>query len=201
MKLYYSPGACSLSPHIIASEAELPIELIKVDLESKLAETGEDFRQLNPNGYVPLLILDDGNRLTEGPAIVQYLADQAPDKRLIPAAGTFERYKLQQWLNFISTEIHKSFSPLFNPVAPEAAKEWATTILMTRLETIAEQLSSQPFLLGDNFSVADAYLFVTLSWGQYVNVDISRWPALARYADKISERPAVQKAMKEEGLI
>ncbi len=201
MKLYYSPGACSLSPHIIASEAELPIELIKVDLESKLTETGEDFRQLNPNGYVPLLILDDGNRLTEGPAIVQYLADQAPDKRLIPAAGTFERYKLQQWLNFISTEIHKSFSPLFNPVAPEAAKKLATTILMTRLDTVAELLSSQPFLLGDNFSVADAYLFVTLSWGQYVNIDISRWPALARYADRISERPAVQKAMKEEGLI
>jgi glutathione S-transferase len=201
MKLYYSPGACSLSPHIIASEAELPIELIKVDLESKLTETGEDFRQLNPNGYVPLLILDDGNRLTEGPAIVQYLADQAPDKRLIPAAGTFERYKLQQWLNFISTEIHKSFSPLFNPAAPEAAKQLATNILVTRLETVAEQLSSQPFLLGDNFSVADAYLFVTLSWGQYVNIDISRWPALARYADRISERPAVQKAMKEEGLI
>ncbi len=201
MKLYYSPGACSLSPHIIACEAELPIELIKVDLESKLTETGEDFRQLNPNGYVPLLILDDGNRLTEGPAIVQYLADQAPGKKLIPPAGTFERYKLQQWLNFISTEIHKSFSPLFNPVAPEAAKELATTILMTRLETIAAQLSSQPFLLGDNFTVADAYLFVTLSWGQYVNIDISRWPALARYADRISERPAVQKAMKEEGLI
>jgi len=201
MKLYYSPGACSLSPHIIVCEAELPIELIKVDLESKLTETGEDFRQLNPNGYVPLLILDDGNRLTEGPAIVQYLADQAPGKKLVPPAGTFERYQLQQWLNFISTEIHKSFSPLFNPVAPEAAKELATTILMTRLETVAELLSSQPFLLGDNFSVADAYLFVTLSWGQYVNIDISRWPALARYADRISERPAVQKAMKEEGLI
>ena len=201
MKLYYSPGACSLSPHIIACEAELPIELIKVDLESKLTETGEDFRQLNPNGYVPLLILDDGNRLTEGPAIVQYLADQAPGKKLIPPAGTFERYQLQQWLNFISTEIHKSFSPLFNPVAPEAAKELATTILMTRLETVAELLSSQPFLLGDNFSVADAYLFVTLSWGQYVNIDISRWPALARYANRISERPAVQKAMKEESLI
>jgi glutathione S-transferase len=201
MKLYYSPGACSLSPHIIASEAELPIELIKVDLESKLAETGEDFRQLNPNGYVPLLILDDGNRLTEGPAIVQYLADQSPDKKIIPPAGTFERYQLQQWLNFISTEIHKSFSPLFNPSAPEAAKELATTILMTRLETVAEQLSSQPFLLGDNFSVADAYLFVTLSWGKYVDIDISRWPALVRHADRISERPAVQKAMKEEGLI
>jgi glutathione S-transferase len=163
MKLYYSPGACSLSPHIVACEAELPIDLVKVDLESKLTETGEDFRQLNPNGYVPLLILDDGNRLTEGPAIVQYLADQAPGKKLIPAAGTFERYKLQQWLNFISTEIHKSFSPLFNPAAPEAAKQLATNILVTRLETVAEQLSSQPFLLGDNFSVADAYLFVTLS--------------------------------------
>ena len=200
MKLYYSPGACSLSPHIIACEAELPIELIKVDLQSKQTETGEDFRQLNPNGYVPLLILDDGNKLTEGPAIVQYLADLAPDKKLIPPAGTFERYQLQQWLNFISTEIHKSFSPLFNPVAPEAAKQLAIDILMTRLDTVAELLSSQPFLLGDNYSVADAYLFVTLSWGQYVNLDISRWPSLARYADKISERPAVQNAMKEEGL-
>jgi glutathione S-transferase len=201
MKLYYSPGACSLSPHIVACEAELPVELIKVDLDSKLTETGEDFRQLNPNGYVPLLILDDGNRLTEGPAIVQYLADQAPDKKIIPTAGTFERYKLQQWLNFISTEIHKSFSPLFNSAAPESAKQLATSILMTRLETVAEQLSSQPYLLGENFSVADAYLFVTLSWGKYVDIDISRWPALARYAERISERPAVQKAMKEEGLI
>jgi glutathione S-transferase len=201
MKLYYSPGACSLSPHIIACEAELPIELIKVNLESKQTETGEDFRQLNPNGYVPVLILDDGNRLTEGPAIVQYLADLAPDKKLAPPAGTFERYQLQQWLNFISTEIHKSFSPLFNPVAPEAAKQLAIDILMTRLETVAEHLSSRSFLLGENFSVADIYLFVTLSWGQYVNIDISRWPALARYADKISVRPAVQKAMKEEGLI
>ncbi len=201
MKLYYSPGACSLSPHIIACEAELPVELIKVDLTSKLTETDEDFKQLNPNGYVPLLILDDGNSLTEGPAIVQYLADQAPDKKLIPPADTFERYQLQQWLNFISTEIHKSFSPLFNPVAPEAAKELATDILMKRLETVAEHLSSQPYLLGEHYSVADAYLFVTLSWGHYVNIDISRWPALARYADKISERPAVQKAMKAEGLI
>ena len=200
MKLYYSPGACSLSPHIIACEAELPIELVKVDLQSKLTETGEDFRQLNPNGYVPLLILDDGNRLTEGPAIVQYLADQAPDKKLIPPAGTFERYQVQQWLNFISTEIHKSFSPLFNPVAPDAAKQLAIDTLITRLETVSEKLSSQPFLLGENFSVADAYLFVTLSWGQNVDVDISRWPLLVRYSDRISGRPAVQQALKEEGL-
>jgi glutathione S-transferase len=201
MKLYYSPGACSLSPHIVACEAELPLELIKVDLNNKITETKEDFQQLNPNGYVPLLILDDGNQLTEGPAIVQYLADQAPDKKLIPLAGTFERYKVQQWLNFISTEIHKSFGLLFNPAASDATKELAVDILKKRLAIVAEQLSSQPYLLGETFSVADAYLFVTLSWGQYVNVDISRLPALARYADKISERPAVQKAMKAEGLI
>ena len=201
MKLYYSPGACSLSPHIVACEAELSLDLVKVDLQSKITENGEDFRQLNPNGYVPLLILDDGNRLSEGPAIVQYLADLAPDKKLIPPAGTFERYQVQQWLNFISTEIHKSFSPLFNPAAPEAAKQLALATLTRRLDAVAEQLASQPFLLGDHFRVADIYLFVTLSWAQYVDIDLSRWPALVRYADTISGRPAVQKAMKEEGLI
>ncbi|MFZ2168007.1 MAG: glutathione transferase GstA [Methylococcaceae bacterium] len=201
MKLYYSPGACSLSPHIVACEAELPVELVKVDLQSKRTENGEDFRQINPNGYVPVLILDDGNKLIEGPAIVQYLADQSPEKKLIPPAGAFERYQLQQWLNFISTEIHKSFSFLFNSAAPDAAKQLAIDSLMTRLETVAEHLSTQVFLVGEHFSVADAYLFVTLTWGQYVNIDISRWPALARYADNISMRPAVQKAMREEGLI
>ncbi len=201
MKLYYSPGACSLSPHIIACEAGLPIDLVKVDLGSKRTEPGEDFLELNPNGYVPVLTLDDGNRLTEGPAIVQYLADLAPDKKLAPPAGTFERYQLQQWLNFISTEIHKSFSPLFKPDAPEAAKQFAISNLMSRLETTARHLSVHPYLLGQNFSVADAYLFVTLGWGQHVNVDIAQWPALSGYRDKISQRPAVQKAMKEEGLI
>jgi len=201
MKLYYSPGACSLSPHIVACEAELPIELVKVDLKSKRTESGEDFRLINPNGYVPTLMVDDVNKLTEGPAIVQYLADQAPAKKLAPAAGTFERYQLQQWLNFISTEIHKSFSPLFNPDAPEAVKQLAINTLTLRLESVAQQLSTQAFLLGEHFTVADAYLFVTLSWGQYVNFDISRWPVLADYAAMISARPAVQKAMKEEGLI
>jgi glutathione S-transferase len=201
MKLYYSPGACSLSPHIVACEAELPVELVKVDLQSKHTENGEDFRRINPNGYVPVLILDDGNKLIEGTAIVQYLADQVPDKKLIPSAGTFERYQLQQWLNFISSEIHKSFSPLFNSAAPDAAKQLAIDSLVTRLETVAEHLSTQAFLLGEYFSVADAYLFVTLTWGQYVNVDIARWPALVRYVDKISARPAVQKAMRKEGLI
>ena len=201
MKLYYSPGACSLSPHIVACEAELPIELVKVDLQSKQTETGEDYRQINPNGYVPALMLDDGNKLTEGPAIVQYLADQVPEKKLVPVAGTFERYRLQQWLNFISTEIHKSFSPLFNPAAPDAVKQAAKDLLNRRLETVSEQLSAPGFLLGDDFTVADAYLFVTLSWGQYVDIDLTRWPSLMRYVDKVSARSAVQRAMREEGLI
>jgi len=202
MKLYYSKGACSLSPHIIAREAELPIELVEVDLAAKRTKTGEDFRLINPNGYVPVLILDDGNKLMEGPAIVQYLADKAPDKKLAPLAGTFERYQLQQWLNFISTEIHKGgFAPFFNPATPEAAKHMAIDSLTSRLGTVAEQLSNRAFLLGEHFTVADAYLFVTLGWGAYVDVDISRWPVLADYAAKISARPAVQQAMKEEGLV
>ena len=200
MKLYYSKGACSLSPHIVACEAELPIELIKVDLKAKRTKAGDDFRLINPNGYVPVLILDDGNKLMEGPAIVQYLADQAPAKKLAPPAGTFERYQLQQWLNFISTEIHKGgFGPLFNSATPEAYKQIAIATLTSRLGTVAEHLSKHAFLLGEHFTVADAYLFVMLGWGAYVDLDISRWPVLADYAAKISARPAVQKAMKEEG--
>ncbi|MDD5578435.1 MAG: glutathione transferase GstA [Methylobacter sp.] len=201
MKLYYSPGACSLSPHIVAKEAELPLELIKVDLQGKHTATGEDFRKINPNGYVPVLILDNGNKLIEGPAIVQYLADLAPDKKLVPQAGSFDRYKLQQWLNFISTEIHKGFSALFKPATPEAAKQQAIETLTARFETVSEHLLTQEFLLGEHFSVADAYLFVTLRWSPYLKFDLSRWPRLIRYVDKISERPAVQKAMQEEGLI
>lgn len=201
MKLYYSPGACSLSPHIVACEADLALELVKVNLQTKQTETGEDFRQINPSGYVPALILDNDKILTEGPAIVQYLADRLPEKKLAPEAGTFERYQLQQWLNYISTEIHKSFSPLFDASASQVVKDQAKEKLIVRLGTIAVQLSKQPFLLGENFSVADAYLFVTLSWGPHVGLDIARWPELTRYVGKISARPAVQKAMKEEGLI
>lgn len=201
MKLYFSKGACSLSPHIIACEAGLPIELVEVDLQSKRTSAGEDFRLINPNGYVPVLMFDDGKKLTEGPAIVQYLADQAPDKKLVPSAGTFERYQLQQWLNFISTEIHKGFGALFNPAMPEEAKQVVTNLLTSRLQTVEEYLANRAFLLGDDFTVADAYLFVTLRWGTYVNIDISRWPVLSNYAAKISARPAVQKALKEEGLV
>jgi glutathione S-transferase len=202
MKLYYYPGACSLAPHIIACEADLPIERVKVDLKTKRIETGEDFLAINPDGYVPVLILDDGNKLMEVPAIVQYLANQAQDKKLVPVAGTFEHYQLQQWLNFIATEIHKGgFAPLFNPAIAESAKQTAIAALASRLETVVGQLSSRSFLLGEHFTVADAYLFVTLSWGAYVDFKISRWPVLVNYVAKISARPSVQKAMKEEGLI
>lgn len=201
MKLYYSPGACSLSPHIVAVEAELPLELVKVDLKNKRTEGGEDYRQFNPNGYVPLLQLDDGNTLSEGPAIVQYLADLAPAKQLIPAAGMFGRYQAQQWLNFIAAEIHKSFVLLFSPVAPDAAKTIAINNLNVRLARVAEHLSSHEYLLDTGYSVADVYLFVTLSWGKYVNIDIAQWPELASYAGRIAQRPAVQQALREEGLV
>jgi glutathione S-transferase len=201
MKLYYSPGACSLSPHIVACEAQLPLELVKVDLQSKRTEDGADYLQLNPNGYVPLLVLDDGKKLSEGPAIVQYLADLAPEKSLAPPGGSFERYQLQQWLNFISTEIHKSFGLLFNPTAPEDAKQLAKSLLYKRLESVAKHLDSHAYLLGERFSVSDAYLFVTLNWGKYVGVDISRWPSLQRYSATIAARPAVAAAMQEEGLV
>jgi len=201
MKLYYSKGACSLSPHITACEAELPIELVEVDLQTKRTKAGEDFQLINPNGYVPVLILDDGNKLTEGPAIVQYLADRAPDKKLAPPAGTFERYQLQQWLNFISTEIHKGgFSSLFNPATPEAVKQMTIVTLTSRLESVAKHLSNRAFLLGEHFTVADVYLFVVLRWDAYIDVGLSRWPVLVNYVAKISARPAVQKALKEEGL-
>lgn len=201
MKLYYSKGACSLSPHIVACEAELPIELVEVDLHNKRTKAGEDFRLLNPYGYVPVLLLDNGKHLTEGPAIVQYFADQAPDKQLAPPAGSFERYQLQQWLNFISTEIHKGgFSSLFNPATPEASKQMTIETLASRLENVAKHLSNQAFLMGDRFTVADAYLYVILRWNAYVDVGLSRWPVLVNYAAKIAKRPAVQKALKEEGL-
>lgn len=200
MKLYYAPGACSLSPHIVLCEAELPFELIKVDLQEKKTETGEDFRTVNPNGYVPVLVLDDGRQLTEGPAIIQYIADQAPGKRLAPEAGTFERYNLQQWLNFISTELHKTYSPLFNANMPAEAKALFRQTLTFRFQWVADHVDAHPYLLGNDFTVADAYLFVMLRWGKLMAIDISRWPPLVQYQNKIADRPAVKRALQEEGL-
>lgn len=201
MKLYFSPGACSLSPHMVLREAGLAFDLVKVDLKTKKTETGADYFTVNPSGYVPCLQLDDGRLLTEGPAIVQYLADQAPGKKLAPANGTFERYQLQQWLNFISTEIHKSYTPLFNPDASADSKAAARKTLESRMGTVAAQLEKAPYLLGENFSVADIYLFVTMGWAGYVGVDLSPWPALQHFIARVGAREAVQATLRAEGLI
>lgn len=200
MKLYYSPGACSLSPHIVLCEADIDADLVRVDLATKRTASGEDFRKINPLGYVPALELNDGTVLTEGPAIVQYLADLVPEANLAPRPGDFQRYLLQQWLNFIASELHKGFGALFWPDLPEAAKQIFRQKLNERLSFAADQLAGRDYLLGSTFSVADAYLFVVLSWRDYVGLDFSPWPALLAYADRIAERPAVQQALREEGL-
>jgi glutathione S-transferase len=200
MKLYYSPGACSLSPHIVLCEAGLPHELIKVDLKTKKTEHGDDFNAINAKGYVPTLITESGEGLTEGPAIVQFLADLAPAKKLAPAAGTMERVRLQEWLNFISTELHKGFSPLFG----KAPAEWQAVVrntLAARFTTLAATLEKQPYLLGEPFSVADAYLFTVLNWSQWVKIDLTPWPALVAYQARVAARPGVQQALKKEGLL
>lgn len=200
MKLYYSPGACSLSPHIVLREVGLEFEMERVDLKSKKTEHGIDYLEINPKGYVPAVRLDDGELLTEGPAIVQYLADWVPERKLAPAAGTMERVRLQEWLNFISTELHKSHSPLFNPAAPEEWKTWMRDLIGRRLALVAKQLEGRDYLLGD-FSVADPYLFTVLSWGRFVNVDSSAWPVIGAYQARMAARPAVLAALKAEGLL
>jgi len=201
MKLYYSPGACSLSPHIALREAGLNFELVQVDLATKKTASGQNYLEINPAGYVPCLQLDDGRTLTEGPAILQYLADRAPGKLLAPANGSFERYHLQQWLNFISAELHKSFSPLFNPGASEDWKNAVRQTIAARLGVVATRLKDAPYLLGDSLSVADIYLFVVLGWAAYVNLDLSPWPALQAFMGRVGGREAVQAALRAEGLI
>lgn len=200
MKLYYSPGACSLSPHIVAREAGLPLTTVRVDTKNKKTEFGDDYRAINPKGYVPLLELDNGVRLSEGPAIVQYLADLAPAAQLAPANGTFERYQLQEWLNFITSEIHKQFSPLFDGTMPEEAKEKFRNKLAGRFDLLAGQLEGRDYLMG-SFTVADAYLFTVLGWTRYTGPDLARWPVLQAYVARVAARPQVQAAMKEEGLL
>ena len=198
MKLYYAPGACSLSPHIALSEAGLPFELVKVDLRAKKTASGDDFLAINSKGYVPALGLDNGQVLTEGPAIVQYVADQKPDSGLAPKAGTVERYKLQEWLGFISTELHKQFSPLFNPTAPDAWKENQRAYLKKRLDWVAEQLKGKDYLTGSTFTVADGYLFVMLRWAQGLKVEVPA--ALNEFFQRVAARPKVAAALKAEGL-
>jgi glutathione S-transferase len=201
MKLYYSPGACSLSPHIVSREAGIPVELKKVNLKDKVVEGGADYRKVNSKGYVPALELDNGQVLTEGPAIVQYLADQRPDSGLAPKAGSIERYKLQEWLNFITTEIHKGFSPLFKPNTPDEYKKIARENLAGRFDWLNQQLEGKDYLTGKSFTVADAYLFTVLTWTKPMQIDLGKWPNVAAFLSRVSARPKVQEAMQAEGLI
>jgi glutathione S-transferase len=201
MKLYYSPGACSLSPHIVACEAGIGLALEKVDLQTKLAAGGADFTKVNPKGYVPTLQLDNGQFLTEGPAIVQYLADQKPESQLAPAPGTLARYRLQEMLNYINSELHKSFSRLFNPTVTEAVRSDTIAYLQKRYALIEEQLGGHKFLLGDHFTAADAYLFTVTNWADPLKVDLSQFPNLQAFQKAVSARPAVQQALRAEGLL
>lgn len=201
MKLYYATGACSLSPHIVLREAGLAFSLEKVDTKAHKLGDGSDFYKINAKGYVPVLELDDGQRLTEGPAIVQYLADLAPHSHLAPRNGTIERVRLQEWLNFISTEIHKTFSPLFSKDISEDWKQAQHDKLAQRFDWLTTQLNGKAFLTGTQFTVADAYLFVVLNWTNFTGIDIGRWPVLKDYVARVAARPKVQEALKAEGLI
>jgi len=201
MELYYTPGACSLSPHIVLREAGLPFTLHKVDLKSKSIESGGDFNGVNGKGYVPALKLDNGQVLTEGPAIVQYIADLKPEAGIAPAAGTMERYKLQEWLNFITAELHKAMGSMFNPAQTPEWKEAVKATLSKRLDWLSKQLEGKNYLMGETFSVADAYLFTVLGWAAHVGFDLSKWPVLQQYSARVGGRPKVVEALKAEGLV
>lgn len=200
MKLYYSPGACSLSPHIVLHEAGLAYEPVLASTKTHKLQDGTDYYGINPLGYVPFLVLDDGDTLHEGPAIVQYLADRVPGANLLPPVGDAARYRVISWLNYISTEVHKNFSPLFNPAASEDMKAHARKMLALRIEPIAAQLGKQDYLEA-RFSVADAYLFTVLGWADRVGVSLADWPQLGDYRARIAARPAVQQALRAEGLL
>ena len=201
MKLYYSAGACSLSPHIAFREAGLPVTLVKANTKTHQLDDGTDFYTINPRGYVPVLELDDGERLTEGPAIVQYLADRNPASGLAPAAGTIERYRLQEWLNFITSELHKQFSPLFAANTPAEYKEILKEKIGKRLDWLSGELKAKDYLMGKQFTVADGYLYTILRWTGFVGIDLAKWPVLATYEARVAARPKVQEALIAEGLV
>jgi glutathione S-transferase len=201
MKLYYSPGACSLSPHIALREAGLAFEPVLASTKTHQLQDGTDYSTINSLGYVPVLELDDGTRLREGPAIVQYIADQAPLKNLAPANGTLPRYRLQEWLTFIGTEIHKTYSPLFNPALPEEGKKIFRDKLASRYQWVNGQLAGKDYLTGDHFSVADGYFFAVTRWAKPMNIDLSGAPNVVAHHERVAARPAVQEALKVEGLL
>jgi glutathione S-transferase len=200
MKLYYAPGTCSLSPHIVAREAGIELSLEKVDLATKKTSSGRDYLAINPKGYVPTLELDDKRTLTEGPAIVQYLADQKPESGLAPANGTFERYKLQETLNYITSELHKSYSPLFRKETPAETRDERLGYLRKRYKLVDHLLEGKAFLFGDRFTVADAYLFAVTRWAEGVKLDLSEFKHVQEFMQRVAERPAVKAAMEAEGL-
>ncbi|QXL85547.1 glutathione transferase GstA [Comamonas sp. NLF-1-9] len=201
MKLYYSAGACSLAPHIVLEESGLKYEAISAPTKTKVLPDGSDYRKVNPLGYVPYLVLDDGSGVREAAVVVQYIADQVPEKKLAPAMGTRERYELMSWLNFIATEVHKSFSPLFQPGMPDAAKDLAKEKIGARLKWVDGELAGKQYLMGQEFSVADAYLFTVTNWTKPMQIDLSPYPNVVAWRERMAARPAVQRAMKTEGLI
>ncbi|MGH6962651.1 MAG: glutathione transferase GstA [Dongiaceae bacterium] len=201
MKLYFSPGACSLAPHIALREAGFKFDTEQVDLATKKTKSGADYRQVNPKGYVPALQLDNGEVLTEVPVILQYIADQKPESGLVPKAGTMERYRTQEWLNFVTSELHKGFGALFNPAVPDAYRTIAIDKVGQRLDFLAGKLDGKQYLQGDRFTAPDAYLFTILGWAPYLKVSLDKWPALGAYSGRVAARPAVQAALKAEGLV
>jgi glutathione S-transferase len=201
MKLYYMTNACSLASNIVLREAGLRFELVKVDRKTRRAADGVDYNEVNPKGYVPALTLDDGEVLTENVAVLQYIADRSPATKLAPAAGTMERYRLIEWLAFINSEVHKSFSPLFRADASDSTKEYSRNNLGKRLDYLQRALGSQSFLMGEQYTVADPYLFVVLGWGVHTGVDIGRWPQLQRHHERVAARPHTREALNSEGLL
>jgi glutathione S-transferase len=201
MKLYFAPGACSLSPHIVLREAGQNPELIQVNLQEKKTKDGGDFTKINSKGQVPVLQTDDGDTLTEGPVIVQYIGDKAPGSKLVPPAGSKERYKVQEWLNFITSELHKSFGPIFRPTTPDAFKAISKENIANRFKWIDGQLAGKQYLMGDTFTAPDAYLYVMTRWAGRVEIDLSQLSNLKAYAARVEARPKVQEALKAEGLI
>ena len=200
MKLFYAPGACSMAPHIVANEAGQKLDLVKVDIPNKKTEGGDDYWKVNFKGYVPTLQLDDGKNLTEVGVICQYLADQKPESGLAPKLGTMERYRLMEWLNFVATEIHKQIGALFNPKFTPEMREVQLAVIARKLKPLDAELAGKQYLMGDKFTVADAYAFTVLNWHKAVKIDLSQWPNVKAYHERLAKRPKIQETMKAEGI-
>ena len=200
MQLYFAPGACSLASHITLREAGIPFDLKRADTKTKKLSDGSDYYAINSKGAVPALRLDDGQVLTEGVAIMQYIADQKPDSKLLPKHGTIERYRVQEWLNYITSEVHKTFSPPWNPANEQAVKDYALANLKKKFDWLNTQLTGKKYLTGDNFTVADAYLFTVVNWSNFLAIDLAPWPALKEFQARVAARPKVQEALAAEGL-